>query len=215
MSKATPKKKAKNAVPSAKARMNLKGPMTPTVSVRTFCEPMNFEAYFYEASFGNDGYLGSFKKVMEGNMECKYLLDANFTEIVFMRDPASDNEPLHNLSSSRSAFWRCIMIRYPPGGSTKKSREQGLKILHQFFTDKQYTSYPPRKIELVDLSSKEHPPPMDDYFLNYKVKQFMEEDIDAKELNENFYRKCSTTALFCWSRPVDYEWANALGFPSA
>jgi hypothetical protein len=209
-----PKRKKKEGVPTVEGRLTKRKPSVPTIYVRVFCEPLAFEAYVYEASPGNDGYMNSYKKVMKGELKCKYLTDALFSSYVFRRDidSSSDDEILRN---TKDGYWRIAMIRYPSkSGSTSKSRKEGLEVAKRFFQDKHYTDYPPREVETVDLSDAEDPPALDEFFLNRDIKTFIEEDVDGSELNEKFYEKHKAFACKCWSVTKPSDWALFLGFPA-
>lgn len=204
-----PKRKKKDSVPTVEGRLSKRKPAVPTLYVHTFCHPFTFEAYSFETSPGNDGYMNSYKEVMKGNRRCKYLTDALFSSYVFRR--GDDDNILEN---SKDGFWRVLMIRYPSKkGSTVETRGEGFRALQQFFSDKEFNKYPPRFIETVDLSNRQNPPALDEFFLDRDIKTFMEEDIDSAELNEGFYSKHRAFARKCWSRKRPSEWACSLGFP--
>jgi hypothetical protein len=197
-----PKRKKKDSVPTVERNLRKKKAAVPTLYVHTFCAPFTFEAYIFETSPGNDGYMNSYKEIMKGNKRCKYLTNCLFSSYVFRR---GDGDEI--LGNVKDGYWRIIMIRYPSRkGSTAETREEGLHALRQFFSDKEFNKYPPRFIETEDLSNKENPPALDEFFLDRDIKDFMEEDVDASELNEGFYSKHKAFARKCWSRKPPSEW---------
>ena len=218
----TPKRKQKNSVPTQATVLAKRRATGPTIYVHTFAEPLSFEAYIFETApaneednfAGNDGYTAAYRKVMKGELKCKYLTDAFFSSYVFRRDPKSA-DPDGEILTGGNGIYRLLMIRYPSKtGSTKQTRQEGLAVLKRFLQDKQFSDYPSSRLETVDASNQADPPALDEFFRSYDIKTFIEEDIDASELDEKFYSKHKRFAQKCWSVTKPSDWALSLGFPT-
>ena len=216
---ASPKRKVKLEPGASRAQ---RARRSPTLTVHAFKEPLTFEAYIYEASPGNDGFVASFQKVMDGSDRCDYLTEANFTKFVWRRDPNHSNDPnsentiLHNTSTAKKDFWRGIMIRYPNNeGSSPETREEGLQVLKSFLMDPQFTDYPPSDIETMDATNMEDPPALDEYFLDHGIKAFLTEDLEESDFDPGFYDRYTEFAQKCWSHSKPSKWALKLGFPDS
>ena len=210
----SPPRKKKEKSPSMKDRRKMKQKNAPMITVRAFHSCFTMEAYFFEKNDGNDAFLHSYKKYTDNEITCSYLEAAGFTDMVYRRRTGSDNDILVN-SDDKRPFWRAIMIRYPPGGeSTPETRQEGLTVARQFFLDSTFSDYPPKNIQIVDATSMDNPPPLDDFFLNKDIETFMKEDIEEDLLNGEFYEKYPALARKCWGGNFPSPFARSLGYPA-
>ena len=178
----------------------------------TFHEDFTFEAYVFQRNENNDGFTWGVQQFCNGveNYQSPELQAANFTRCVYRRVPRSADG---NMTGERG-YWRVVIIRYPPENeTTPESRQEGLRILKQFLLNPQYSDYPPRDITTRDATDPENIPSLDDFFLDNDIKELMEEDIDAINLNEHFYQNFPEFAEKCWAGPHVSQWARGLGFP--
>lgn len=183
----------------------------PRLTVRAFDPVFNIEAYIYEKTADEDGFLHSIQQYSDNDLEIPALDElGGITKLVPRRLPGTDEQQM----LGGKGFWRRIIIRYVDAetGSTPESRRQGLEALSAFFRDSEFSRFPPDSIETTDVTG-EDPEPLDNYFLNYDIKVMMEEDIDNEALNTAFFGNNEETALKCWSRPTSFQWATGLGFP--
>ncbi len=204
------KKKSPGKVKTS-APTKIKGKASPpTIRVLVPDPIFKFEMYFVEKNAGEDAFMMPYTRFVREEIEDQGLKDANFGPIVFRRDPGTDDEPLEG----QKGFWRQIIIRYPSEQeSTPETREEGLRVLKAFFLRKDTQQFPPSDITTHDAADPENPPPLDRYFMNETIKNFMEEDINETSLNESFVQEWPEIAAKCWASSQVSQWAYSLGFP--
>ena len=220
---ASPMKKKKESAPSRGAKTTVSSTFhPPVITVYAFPPPFSFEAYIYSKGnqFDNDqddGYLKKFEICMNPNSDdpnqqpCPYLDEANFVKFVYRRKPDTDNE---HMVGVKKPFWRGIMIRYPNGGeSTSETRQEGLAVLKRFMTDPAYTFYPPKDIVLRDATDEDDYKPLDHFFMDWDIKNFIIEDVPKQDLNNKFYETYQDFADKIWSGKNKSEYAYGLGYP--
>jgi len=208
-------KNAKRSPPSLKGKgNNKKGEKFPnTLEVCSFQAPLSLEACKCVGRPGNDACTNSLQKVLDGQLECDYIAEANFVEHVVQRIPGSDSQIMCNSDPKKSSFWRCVFIRCPEGGSTEESRQEGLQLLEKFFMDEKHIQCVPDDVDAVDLSNEDDPPALDEFFLDRDIRRFMELDIDMSFLNETFCEEHEEVAKKCWSHHTNSKFAHSLGHP--
>ena len=86
-------------------------------------------------------------------------------------------------------------------------------MLKEFLMNPQFCDYPPHEITTIDATDPENVPSLDDFFLDNDIKDFMEEDVEALNLNANFYENFPEFAVKCWGGSNYSQWARSLGFP--
>jgi hypothetical protein len=204
-----PKRKKDGATPFTKNK-NL-----PTLTVHSFAEPLELEAYIYEQREGNDGYLRGAEEVLGGATTCDYFTDAQFHRVVNRRKPKSPVSEILTFSDpTKSKIWRKIIIRYPEGGTTSATRQQGLKIFKRFLMDDNFTKFPPRDIVTRDATDPQDVPSLDQFFLDVDIKRILQQELSPNILDCNFYDAYSDFAFKCWSGPTSFSFAASLGFPA-
>lgn len=186
----------------------------PTLTVRAFKDPIPIEAYIYSKDENHDGFLHPIRNHLrnEGHT-LQVLTDLGIANMVPRRVPGTDNEIMEN---GAQRYWRLIIIRGFDGNgmSTAETRQEGLETLKQLFMSNSYSSWPPPNIVTSDETNEEDPAPLDDFFLDNEIQQYMEENIQAAVLNANFYEEHHEIAVKCWSNPTSLMWAHERGFPA-
>ena len=116
-------------------------------------------------------------------------------------------------------FWKQVIIRYPVDGantpieSTPETRRQGLEAIKMALMNPEYTRFPPEDIITMDTADPENPPPLDHFFLDNDIRDFMKEDIQETDLTTTFVQDFPDAASKCWSGHNVSAWARGLGFP--
>ncbi len=138
------------------------------------------------------------------------LVDANVTAHVNRRIPFSNNQVLKQANTD---FNRAIIVRYPKEGeSTPQTRETGLNLIGDFLMDRNFSKFPPFSIEKEDITDLDNPPPLDKFFMDDQIKEFLIQAIDAKDLDESFVNTYPEFAKLCWSGKYVSDFARTLGF---
>ena len=210
----SPPRKIK-AKPTPKKSKKIGG--EPTLTVTCFMNPLSVELFSYSRIPGSDGYLHGLQVALAGAEAdgtvvppSPVLVEGNFHSVPYRRKPNTASEHALNVNG----FWRCVILRYPPGGeSTHETRQEGLALLSTFLKDPSYTRYPPANITLIDETDEDNPPSLDHYLFDETIQEVMTEDIDETLLNGNFYSGYNEFALKCWAYPFYSAWARSLGFP--
>jgi hypothetical protein len=214
-SKFPPQKKAHGSPPRRKnAPMpQRKKKLSYQLTVQAFPEPFAFEKYIFH--YGNDekdGFLYSLKQFLSGNLEenPQTLVDANVTACPDHRIPFSNDEVLKDADN---VYHRCIIVRYPKEGeSTPETRITGLNLLADFFMDHNFSKFPPAFIDKSDITDLDNPSPLDMFFLDKEIKDFIIQAIDEKYLNKTFVATFPEFAKLCWSGKHISVFAQSLGF---
>ena len=205
-----PKKKKEGASPFSK-KSNL-----PTLTVYSFAEPLGFEAYIYEQKEGSDGYLRGVEEVLGDKMTCDYFTRALFHRVVNRRVPKSPTSEIMKFSDpKKSKIWRKIILRYPDGGTSPATRQEGLKIAKKFLMDDQFTKYPPSDITTIDATDLDNIPSLDHFFMDSDIRKILQQELSPNMLDCNFYTNYTDFATKCWSGVTDFFYATSLGFPSS
>ena len=204
-----PKRKKEGASPFSK-KSNL-----PTLTVHSFAEPLGLEAYIYEQKEGADGYLRGVEEVLSGQMTCDYFSNALFHRVVNRRIAKSPNNEILKFSDpQKSKLWRKIILRYPEGGTSHVTRQEGLKIAKKFLMDNMFTKYPPNDIVTIDATDAENVPSLDQFFVDNDIKKILQQEISPNMLDCNFHANCTEFAAKCWSGATEFDYAISLGFPN-
>jgi hypothetical protein len=121
------------------------------------------------------------------------------------------NEPLMD-SDGYSRVW---ILRYPlEGESTASTRQEGLRVLKDFFMSKKATNYPPNDIAVIDRTTDDVPV-LEDYFLDNDIEEIVKLSCDADEINKEFYAAYPEFASKIYSKQEPSSFAkDELGFPS-
>ena len=192
----------------------------PTLTVRTFKPPFTFEAYIFAKgnqynSDADDGYMKGFIDYVDTNTPNEHVSEqldqGNFTSFVYRRIPDTPNEHMVGI---KNPYWRGIIIRYPPESeSTPETREQGLEQLKAFLMDGRFSQYPATNIITRDATDEDNYEPLDNYFMDWDIKSFLEEDVAEEDLNSTFYTTYQDFADKVWAGRFKSEFAYSIGFP--
>lgn len=206
----SPPRKAGREVPKKKAKNKI-GKNTPTISCYNFTTEFGFEAYTYTINDETDGFVTAFKKYMDGDKESAELDEANFTSFKVRRVPGDGNEIL----KSPDGFWRRVMVRHPPTGeSNAETREEGLRVLKEFFMNPVHTAYPPDSIATVDCGTLKDHLPLDQFFQDNDIAEFLRAEFADSVLNTDFFNDYTAFAKKLWSGPNYPDSArHKYGFP--
>ncbi len=142
--------------PSMRENLKLrKEKPVPTISVQGFqVVPLAAEAYEYTITNLKNGFLNEFRKYVKGEITSDELTNANFVGLKTKRYRGKGNEPLMD-SDGYSRVW---ILRYPlEGKSTALTRQEGLRVLKDFFMSKKATNYPPNDIAVIDRTTDDVP----------------------------------------------------------
>ena len=160
----------------------------------------------------NDGYLNHYRNWANGQLEYEPLLSAGFREILYRREPESDNRRMTN----PEGFPRNIIVREPPGGvSTAASRQKGMDVLSNFFKDSTINRWPPETIVKRDETNLQDYHALDEFFMDEDIERILREEMDEEVLNQDFYGKFTEFARKCWSGAFLPAFARSLGFPTS
>ena len=180
------------------------------MTVRAFHSIFQMEAYIFEKGDGEDGFLNHIRQFCADDLESEVLTELGINNLVPRRMPNTNNVAMNGTRG----YWRQIIIRYLDGEpSTPQTRQHGLAELKAFLLDPANTRYPPADIETEDVTDPENPQPLDHFFMDENIKEFMEEDIESHQLNPSFVTNFPEVARLCWAHHHVSEWARTLGFP--
>ena len=99
-----------------------------------------------------------------------------------------------------SGHMRFVIVRYPKEReSTAQTRKEGLELIGSFFMDPKFSKFPPVAIEKIDQTDEDDPCPLDTFFKDEDIEEFMRTDVAEKELDSDFVEKYSDFAKLCWS----------------
>ena len=185
------------------------------MTVLAFHEYFKFEAYLYEKDGGsNDDFLNHVREWQDDEIEYQPLTDAGFAELKTHRIPGSANEIYKN-KEKNGKYWRSIIMRYVPEGSTAESRQEGLSILEGFLKDERFSRHPPTKLELRDITDEEDPHALDSFFMDEDIEKFMNIYLDADLFGKDFFEEYDDFSVKCWKGPHKSGFASRLGFPAS
>lgn len=173
----------------------------PRLTVVVFAKEFRFEAYFYEKGNGDQGFVNTLKDYMNGkiSLTSEELDKINLVDYVTRRVPNSDNETL--TTAPHETYPSNLFIRYPSiEGSTPETRKEGLEAIKAFLQDTRFNKYPPKEIDLIDLSVEDETmvPSLDEYFMDEDIRTFVEDNVRKDSLNENFAETFPDFARKCW-----------------
>jgi hypothetical protein len=207
-----PKKKFKAPVAKVNSPVPTKQDNKPRLVCFGWSLPLRFELYMYEKSSSEDAYTFGIQKYLKGEYNDTHdpLDRANFVRTLSRRIPFSDNEQM----KTKNGYRRVVFLRYPRGdaGSTKETRQDGLRALKSFVSDTRFAEYPPGQIELVDKTNEDNYQSLDTILLDNDIEELMKLDIPSEVLNENFRDEYSGFAESCWNGPYYSDFARSLGF---
>jgi len=145
--------------------------------------------------------------------------NGGFTRLYSRRIPNSANRAMTQIGQ---AYWRKILGRdvsgeNGDGTSTPETRAEGFRILHDFLTDTEWVQYQPDSGFIHrDITSGNSPVmPMCKSLMDMDIREIMELQFDASELDETFYGRFQNMAPQIWD-PTTYEipdFARQLGYP--
>lgn len=207
----SPKKAKKPPSMRENLKMRKEKPV-PTISVQGFqIVPLAAEAYEYTITNLKNGFLNEFRKYVKGEITSDELTNANFVGLKTKRYRGKGNEPLMD-SDGYSRVW---ILRYPlEGESTASTRQEGLRVLKDFFMSKKATNYPPNDIAVIDRTTDDVPV-LEDYFLDNDIEEIVKLSCDADEINKEFYAAYPEFASKIYSKQEPSSFAkDELGFPS-
>ena len=115
----------------------------------------------------------------------------------------------------KSKLWRKVILRYPEGGTTPTTREEGLKVAKKFLMDSNFTDYPPSDITTIDATDEDDLPSLDQFFVNLDIKKIMQQELSSDILDCNFFQSYPDFAKKCWSGATNFVYALSLGFPTS
>jgi hypothetical protein len=168
-----------------------------------------FEAYLYEHGPNNDGFTQPLRELCSGVIQNERLSEMGFSEIKHRRVTGSKN--LYSLG--RKGYKREIMIRYLGNNkSTPESRREGLQALKEFLLNPVYTKFPPKGIDMEDITNEDLIP-LDQHFMDDTVEYFMKIYLDQSTFGADFFKKFPGFAAMCWHGPHESQFAESLGFP--
>ena len=204
--KGSPGKKTAFSPPAKK-----KGGMK--ISVHRFKDPISIECYIFQKSGNKDGYLHGLRKYVKnefGNTKHEALENLGWLNVYLRRVPYSSNEVLRDSDD----YMRSVIVRYPPDRiSTPQTRKDCMEALKSFFADERFSNYPSHNIETIDETDEDHPEPLDKYFMDEQIKEFLIAEIPPEELNREFASTYNEFAPYCWSSDNVSQWAREiLGF---
>lgn len=205
---ASPPRRKNTPIPKRKKKE------TNILQVEAFPEPFSFEKYIYMKGEDDekDGFTNNFKLFVEDKLEDKQpqsLVKANVTALLQRRIPNTDNQVWKDASN----YHRHIIIRYPPEReSTVQTRQTGLDLIAEFCQDGNYSRFPPDTIAKVDITDLDNSPPLDSFFMDKDIKDFMKQDLPENELDEHFVETYPEFAKQCWSGNHLSDFAKGLGF---
>ena len=185
------------------------------ISVVGFSLHFNIELYMYEKGYQNDGFTHAIRKQIHGdpqNGEHEGFKNANFISFCDRRKPLSNNEIW---MKPEGDYPRNVIIRWPDNddeSSTTKSRQEGLNTLKDFLMDPKFSKYPPRQIDLRDLTSDDLPASFDTYLLDNDIQEIMKMSFAEEELDGEFASKYPDVANMCWRSQNYGQFARDLGF---
>jgi hypothetical protein len=179
-------RKARSA-PNMREKLKQKtGKPDPTIRVHGFEEPFALEAYEYTMTATKPGFVNQYRKWAKGDVDADALTEANFNGFKMQRDAADDGNESLKTSDGYARIW---MIRYPPENeSTERTRQDGLRILKDFFMSTNASLYPPSSIKVVDETT-DVPSVLEDFFLDADIEEIVKASFDTKDLNDEFYVK--------------------------
>lgn len=129
--------------------------------------PLPVEIYVYRRGTDRDGYTGTYRKVIDGEMDSADLIRMGFTQYYVHRLSLEVNAPKVGEDS-----WNCIvMVRYVPGmqPSTSQTRAEGNAFLRSWLMDPEHSKYPPNDILTVDNTRSTNLEPMDHFLLDEHI----------------------------------------------
>ena len=181
---------------------------TPRLMCFSFVEPFTLEAYLYVKDNKRDAFQNEFRAFVRNELEVQSLTNANFTAHKTRRAQGS-NEPMRD----PKGYWRHVILRYPEGGSTVASRQEGLRVLKEFFMNGAFHRYPPSEINITDATDETNPPALDEFFQDGDIEQIIKLDIEDEELNAQFYSRYPEMCGKIYSHQVPSFYVRGLGFP--
>jgi hypothetical protein len=184
----------------------------PTISVQGFhVVPLAAEAYKYTITNLKNGYVNEFRKYAKGEITSDELTNANFVGLKTKQYRGTGNEPLLD----PDGYLRVWILQYPlEGESTAETRQEGLRVLKDFFMSKKATNYPPNSIAVVDHTTDDVPV-LEDYFMDNDIEEIVKLSCDADEINMQFYENYPEFASKIYSKQEPSTFAkDTLGFPS-
>ena len=209
----SPKKARKPPSMRDKLKLRKEKPV-PTISCRGFCvTPMALEAYEYTISSLKNGFLNEFRKYTKGEVQSDELTNANFVGLKIKWSDEIGNEPMLD----PDGFARVWIIRYPlEGESTPETRQEGLRVLRDFFMSKKATNYPPTTITVVDHTiGDDDDGVLENYFMDSDIEEIVKVSCDVDEINDQFYDNFPDFAKKIYSEKEPSAFAkDMLGFPS-
>ena len=197
----------KKTLPSAAATKT-----NTTIICLGYAKELGCEIYLMTRGSG-DAYYQGVVKYMKGEFpgQSHELFDeCDFFKVCTRRMPRSSNETMTN-----GGYRRVVLIRFPEGGSTTETRQQGMEALKSFLMDSRFSQYPPREIETSDQTDESKPPSLDDYFTDEDIKLLMEQLFNEELLTSDFADVFPTFAKHCWAGKNVSDWARSIGFPVA
>ena len=203
----------KGASPKRKGGTPTKATMTrsktnPRLVCFSFVEPFSFEAYLYLKDNARDAFQNEFRSFARDELVVQSLTTANFTGHKVRRNQGS-NDPMKD----PEGYWRHVIVCYPQGGSTVASRQEGLRVLKEFFMNGEHHCYPPTDINVMDATDVSNPPALDEFFQDGDIEQIIKADIEAEELDSEFYSKYMEMCGKIYSNEVPSFYVRGLGFP--
>jgi hypothetical protein len=182
------------------------------ISVVGFDDSVALEVYDYTVGDNKAGYIHNFRKWSKGEIEYEELTEANFIGLKAQRNNEIDGNERLKGSDGYLRWW---MIRYPPDNkSTPETRQEGLRVLKNFFTSSKATNWPEGDINVQD-ATPDVPPILEKFFLDDDIEEIVKASFHDSEMNDDFYEKYTSVAkTFYLEKDPSHFAKSVLGFPS-
>lgn len=180
--------------------------------------PFGVEAFEYSKVTNgqrSEAYSIPFRRLMdsEDETDCNAQIEeGGFFASLYQRMNITENSRSNGIDNW-PRYW---LLRSVPGNnpSTSQSRNEGAEILKAFFMDPRQTQYPPKQIDIVDITSTD-PVSMQHFFLDGDVIRILEHVIDEEFFNVSFAHSFPELADIAFSGPIfPTESIIQLGFGS-
>lgn len=169
-----------------------------TLSVVGFHPDFPLEAYFYRRSDGRDGYTQTYRQAVDNQRDIPSLDENGFIQYFARRNSIDDDNTMMG-----SDNWACyVLVRWIPNQdpSTAETRREGLQFLRGFFMSSEYSRYPPNDINTIDITDTENPVPMDHFFQDQHIINFIPAIYPEEVANTTFFSSYPDEARMFFSR---------------
>ena len=205
---ASPKKTLKTVPTSPTKKKGL------TLTVFSFDALPEIEVFLFTKNDVDDGYLGSLRDYLNGNLEKHDDIDAlNIHSLVDRRIAGSANRSMPQ--EDKPQYNRSLFFRYPmTGQSTIETRQGALQTLKRFFGNEgfNYHKYPITNITLSDKTDELKFSKLDDWFKDETIQTILENDIAEQYQNDDFVDVFPDYAKRLLRGPHFGPFAKKLGF---